>query len=283
MKRFAVAAAVLIGMGFPVLAQHGGVHGGFGGHVSAPVGGGVGRSGPIGGGGMSRGGPSGGGAPRFAGGPRNTVAPQAPPRSAPGMSYANMRARQMPGLRRDVSRPAYPTSGSSHYGQNGHDGHDGHDHGGHDHYRHAYVSVYSYGYPYGYGFVPWVAPWGGWIGSGYSDDNGYYDDSAINSGYQDAGYYSQPVQDQWPEPRPAYQPQTVESLSPQTEPSPAATLIFKDGRAPEQIHNYLLSRTTVFVMDKPQREIPVAQLDVAATEKVNRGYGVDFHLPAVAK
>ena len=186
------------------------------------------------------------------------------------MSYGSMRVRQMPGLR-DVRR-GYPSPGS---GNKGHDGHDGrHDRRGY--YRRPYVSAYSYGY----GFVPWVAPWGGWIGSGYSDDSGY-GDAAVDPGYQDGGYDSQPGQDQdeRPVPRPEYQPQPAEPQSMRTEDPPTATLIFKDGRAPEQIHNYMLSRNTVFVMDKPQREIPVAQLDVAATEKVNRDVGVDFHLP----
>jgi hypothetical protein len=127
-----------------------------------------------------------------------------------------------------------------------------------------------------------VAPWYGWGGLGYSDYSGY-DEAAVDQGYQNGGYDSQPVQDESYVARPEYQPQIVEPQSAPVEDLPAATLIFKDGRAPEQIHNYMLSRNTVFVMDKPQREIPIAQLDVAETEKVNRGDGVDFHLPTVAK
>jgi hypothetical protein len=59
----------------------------------------------------------------------------------------------------------------------------------------------------------------------------------------------------------------------------AVTLVFKDGRAPEKIHNYALTRTTVYVTDGRRREIPVAALDLAATEQVNRAAGVDFQLP----
>ena len=59
----------------------------------------------------------------------------------------------------------------------------------------------------------------------------------------------------------------------------AVTLIFKDGRAPETIHNYALTRTTLYVTDGRAREIPVAALDLAATEKVNRAAGVRFQLP----
>ena len=59
----------------------------------------------------------------------------------------------------------------------------------------------------------------------------------------------------------------------------AVTLIFKDGRAPEKIYNYALTRTTLYVTDATRKEIPVAALDLAATEKVNRAAGVRFQLP----
>jgi hypothetical protein len=63
----------------------------------------------------------------------------------------------------------------------------------------------------------------------------------------------------------------------------AVTLIFKDGRPPEQIHNYLLTRTTLFVGDQGRRAIPTDQLDLVATAKVNQDAGVDFQLPNALK
>jgi len=59
----------------------------------------------------------------------------------------------------------------------------------------------------------------------------------------------------------------------------AVTLIFKDGRAPVKIYNYALTRTTLYVTDAKRQEIPIASLDLAATEKVNRAAGVRFQLP----
>jgi hypothetical protein len=72
---------------------------------------------------------------------------------------------------------------------------------------------------------------------------------------------------------------------PQAEPEPeeAVTLVFKDGRPAEQIHNYLLTRTMLYVQDGRQRQIPVDDLDLAATVKVNHESGVDFQLPAAAR
>jgi hypothetical protein len=119
-------------------------------------------------------------------------------------------------------------------------------------------------------------------------DDGFYD----NSGYDDSNYanpappadYGPP---QYPAPpdeqtgvappeayRPAYaQPQ------PPPEPESAVTLVFKDGRPSEQIHNYMLTRTTLYVQDEHRRVISVADLDLAATQKVNKDAGVDFQLP----
>ncbi|WP_158789261.1 hypothetical protein [Granulicella sp. L46] len=59
----------------------------------------------------------------------------------------------------------------------------------------------------------------------------------------------------------------------------AVTLIFKDGRAPEKIYNYAMTRTTLYVTDAKRQEIPIAALDLAATEKVNHAAGVRFQLP----
>jgi hypothetical protein len=56
-------------------------------------------------------------------------------------------------------------------------------------------------------------------------------------------------------------------------------VIFRNGRAPEQIHNYLLTRTTLTVLDQPYRQIPLDQIDIAATVETNRKAGVDFSVP----
>ena len=58
------------------------------------------------------------------------------------------------------------------------------------------------------------------------------------------------------------------------------TLIYKDGRPPEQIQNYLATRTTLTILDNGRRrEVPLADLDIPATMSANRQTGVDFELP----
>jgi hypothetical protein len=61
---------------------------------------------------------------------------------------------------------------------------------------------------------------------------------------------------------------------------PATTLIFKDGRAPLEVHNYALTASTLYALDGDSRqEIPLSLLDVSATVEANRKAGVDFSLP----
>jgi hypothetical protein len=134
-----------------------------------------------------------------------------------------------------------------------------------------------------YGVVLW--PSAGYLGVPY---DGYYDDStnvspaAVN--YPAEGDYAQQVQQSEATPNDyyptAYAPPPS---SPEPEAESAVTLVFKDGRPVEPIHNYILTRTMLTVWDEHHRVIPVDQLDLAATEKVNHDAGVDFQLPTVAR
>jgi len=140
-------------------------------------------------------------------------------------------------------------------------------------YRGPYLPV-----PYGYGVV-------GWINPDYFDYSGY-SDQPVDQGPVYNGAAAQPYD---PENDPG--PYGAGPLDPDAappgpgpyQPEPAnqdaVTLIFKDGRASEQIHNYILTSKTLFVQDAHRREIAVADLDLAATQKVNHDAGVDFQLP----
>jgi hypothetical protein len=161
-------------------------------------------------------------------------------------------------------------------------------------YHRPYPSHYGYGYGVPYLGVGWIGP--GYLDSGDLDsgypDSGYpgypdtttYDDSQAPPNY--AGYDNRPPDQAQPAlappPYPSYaQPQ-------QAPPQPladedAVTLIFKDGRPPEQIHNYAMTRTTLYVRDQHHRDIPLSQLDFAATQKANRDAGVDFQLPTISR
>jgi hypothetical protein len=140
--------------------------------------------------------------------------------------------------------------------------------------------------PYGYGVT-------GWLGPDYYDDSEQpVDDGSASNGApvppydpggDPGGYGVGPVEQGAVAPesgalRPAYRP-----VQPEPASEDAVTLIFKDGRASEQIHNYILTPTTLFVQDAHRHEIAVADLDLAATEKANHDAGVKFHLPVARK
>jgi hypothetical protein len=119
----------------------------------------------------------------------------------------------------------------------------------------------------------------------YDSDNSYgYTappaDAAPYAGYGAQGYgmgpeLAQPFQPQ-PAARPAYIP-SASNAPPSTES--AVMLIFKDGRPPEQIHNYMVTSRMLTVLDSQVREIPLDEVDIAATESANRAAGIDFQVP----
>jgi hypothetical protein len=130
--------------------------------------------------------------------------------------------------------------------------------------------------------IPYIVPSYGWVSPyylGYPDDLGYDDSMAAQGNAPDESSAEPPNQDQ-PGPLAPYQSDyAMTSPAPGPSIEEAVTLIFKDGRPPEHIHNYLLTRTTLFVGDQGRRAIPTDQLDLVATAKVNQDAGVDFQLP----
>jgi hypothetical protein len=153
-------------------------------------------------------------------------------------------------------------------------------------YRHGagyYRRPYPLRYPYG---VPYIGA--GWISAndwGYPDSTPY-DNSDAASNY--ASEYAAPPADQESPPSVAppysnYVEPPHDTESPHVAPPPAnedaVTLIFKDGRPLEQIHNYAMTRTTLYVLDARHRDIPLDQLDLVATKKANHEAGIDFSLP----
>jgi len=114
------------------------------------------------------------------------------------------------------------------------------------------------------------------------------DDS--NQGYQNQGNPNQGDQnlDFENQPNPPNQPYGYQTSPQNYRPNravapppdqPTVTLVFMDGHR-QQIHNYILSRDTLTVLDLRSQQIPVERIDLAATEKLNKDAGVSFHLPS---
>jgi hypothetical protein len=160
--------------------------------------------------------------------------------------------------------------------------------------------------PYGRDHRRGFYAWGGfplWSGWGYpyllpsyldypdydSGSNSNYASSQPAQDYSSGPYEPQPDPDQYqPESAPSYTPWPYGSPTPGASQSAAVpappveapvTLVFKDGRPAEQVHNYMLTSSTLTVLDQHRRDIPIDQLDLTATAKANRDAGVDFALP----
>ena len=65
------------------------------------------------------------------------------------------------------------------------------------------------------------------------------------------------------------------------EPQPSTILVFKDGHKLE-VENYAIVGANLFDLSAGHRQkIPIADLDVAATQKANEDQGIEFKLPSV--
>ena len=78
----------------------------------------------------------------------------------------------------------------------------------------------------------------------------------------------------------ASQTQPAVQVRPSEKENAATTiLVFRDGHRSE-LHNYAIVGHTLWVLTEERaRKIPIADLDLDATKKVNADHGVDFQLP----
>jgi hypothetical protein len=66
---------------------------------------------------------------------------------------------------------------------------------------------------------------------------------------------------------------------PKPELEPATALVFRDQHV-EEVRNYAISGGTLWVLnEQAAKRIPLAQLDLAATTRMNDDRGVDFQVP----
>jgi hypothetical protein len=132
-------------------------------------------------------------------------------------------------------------------------------------------------YPYGAYY-----PYYGW----YSDPLGYQNDDQTADSYAGTDYQG-PYRDDGLQ-------RDVQALNgkidrlqadvearnrPKPEQEPATALVFRDQHV-EEVHNYAIAGGTLWVLNaQAAKKIPLAQLDLDATVKMNDDRGVDFQLP----
>lgn len=266
------------------LGQHlaGGHSGGVsGGHVGGFSGGGV--HGGFSGGGFHGGFSTNRSFRGFSGpAPRGFGAPSRMTWSAPRYSFAPRRGAY------EGFRPPYSAGARSAMNRGG-------DHGGHrgDHrgrYRPQYPGYGYGGYPYNYANSWELLPWD----IGYPDFTDYGDNEDNDTaGPQNA--QAEPFGGEQPPPQegggyvPEYAPgpyqPPAEPVAASTPPrnEPRLTLIFKNGRTMD-IRNYVLTPSEIIVMDDAasgrEPRIPLAEINLPATEKAASQGGLDFSPPS---
>lgn len=310
MKSAAAIAIVVCVVAMPVWAQRGGSHGGFAGHSGS-----MGHSAPMGhpsappmghfSAPMNRPAPMGHfAAPMSRPAPIGHFAPGNPGGFSRG-AYPGRGSARLGGPV-PVNQGRLPYAGANRgpaatYGNRGRSG-------GGDHRRRPYYRGWGLGYSYGYpGFwpgYPFLSSWCilgcdageygsydnssgyaagyGAPGAAYGQPDGQYGDAMTQyPGYPAAPGYNYGAGEQYPQPtgeagnRAAYSGQAVSSP-----PAPQQPLqvILKDGQK-LQVHNYMLTSTTLTVLDDTYRQIPVDQIDLNATRQTNLANGIDFRVP----
>ena len=159
-------------------------------------------------------------------------------------------------------------------------------------YANVYPTWLGYGYPYDLdpGFFDW----------GDSDDTA--PDNAPNDQSSAAPYYPAPYPDYgYGAPGEAPQEGIPGEIPPASTPGESGaaagstissdsvfeqplTVIFKSGRAPVKMQNYMMTARILTDLDSRHYEqIPIDQIDVGATQRANSSAGVGFEIPGVAR
>jgi hypothetical protein len=152
-------------------------------------------------------------------------------------------------------------------------------------YSYIYPAWLGYGYPYVIdpGFYDWGEP-----DDSANDQGGAapeYTAPYPGQGYEAPGElpqqgYSEEI------PRPSGPSQPPAQLRSSVPYSPVSeqplTVIFKGGRAPAKMQNYMMTTKVLTDLDSHHYEqIPLDQIDVAATQQANRENGVAFEIPSI--
>lgn len=286
-------AIALFALALPAFAQHGAAHGGSSGS-RGPSGhsGFAGHSGFTGSPGFSRQ----GGAVRPAQPLRYGSYPGAIMRR-PGVPSFSGQPVQAFGNRSSGVRPTYGSTGawrSHEWSGSGNRGryHD-RDRDRFEARRRSFATWYANLYP-------------GWTGYPLLLDPGFFDwgDSDLSSNDQgDAANYGPAPYADYGESAPARMPQ--EAFQAEVPPASTAydqraaaaqpavpstlasgeplTVMFKDGRAPVQMQNYLVTAKVLTDLDaRRYQQIPLDEIDVAATQRANSAAGVAFAVPGAS-
>jgi hypothetical protein len=138
----------------------------------------------------------------------------------------------------------------------------------------GYRCGYGYGYPYLYGGID---PY--WWDSDSSYDQDQQDQIGLANEMNAQSLDEQRMRDQNDQDIYARSAPPPPHQKERTDADPATVLIFRDQHK-QEIQNYAIVGQTLWNFSRQRtQKIPLADLDLPATEKANDDRGVDFHLP----
>jgi len=149
----------------------------------------------------------------------------------------------------------------------------------------TYGYPYGYGYPYAYGGYYDPFYWN-WYNSSSSYDSSR-DDYAAQQAARQIDDLSQQVEDlreerEYSQSSPASVPRPPVRAEAKAENDMTTVLVFLDKRI-QEVKNYAIANEMVVVLDDHKtKKIPLADVDLAATMKLNDERGVDFEVPSPA-
>ena len=155
--------------------------------------------------------------------------------------------------------------------------------------RRSFQNWYVYNYPTwpGYGYPYLIDP--GFYDWGDSDNSAYGTTDAAPyypAVYPDDGYSAPGETPQEGFPRESAQGQQRAFAGPTAPSAPeqALTVIFKSGRNPVKMQNYMMTSKVLTDLDSRHYEqIPINQIDVVATQWANSAVGVRFEIPSASR
>lgn len=149
-------------------------------------------------------------------------------------------------------------------------------------FRHGCFGCFGYGYPYYSYYTPY------WWYDSYSSYDADYErerqeaDEMNAENLEEQQQMREQDQDAYAQPRRGRMSVQASDPRPHEEETQAPTtaLVFRDQHV-EEVKNYAIAGGTLWVLNDHQagKKIPLAQLDLAATAKMNDDRGVDFQVP----
>ena len=157
-------------------------------------------------------------------------------------------------------------------------------------FHHCFGCRRDFGYPgyAGYGYAGYYDPYWWWdSSSSYGYDYDQERELGLASEMNSLNIEEQRLREQDDRERERDEDSYARRSQPREEERaavfPATALVFRDQHV-EEVRNYAISGGTLWVLNDHQagKKIPLAQLDLAATAKMNDDRGVDFQVPEPA-